>query len=181
MRRSAAFLLMLLLPLAVEAQLTTRNKTQVGIGGFGWVSDGSTSLSGQLSITKFFTNALEIGAAVQATATGTSTGGGDDVFGDGGGGGTELSVSGYVFGQAKLNFVGQGLTVPYLTVGAGAPIQADVSSLTFQYGGGIKRFLSENVSINGEAVALGMATDYGFEAAQSILLNFGISVYFNRK
>ena len=160
-----------------SAQIDTRGKTQFGLAGFGSVSQDNGFASAQISLTQFVTQRLEIGTDLTVSATMQKTSSLDG-FGDATAGTTSTSTTGDVFGRIRYNFVGQSMTVPYISLGAGTSLSNNNNGsqpLELQAGLGFKHFLNERVSFNGEA----NYTSIQMQNSSSSSVNFlvGLSIY----
>jgi len=167
MRRIILLLcLVLSAPSLLCAQVNTRGKIQFGVSGFGSVSENTASLSTQLSLTRFFTKGLEVGGDLQVSTSATSYEGSE----------TTTNTDGYVFGRVRYNFVGQSMTVPYISLGGGTQLTTSETVPTaLQAGVGFKRFLSDQVSFNGETNYTSLTA--GEYSSSAVNFSFGVSLY----
>ena len=94
-------------------------------------------------------------------------------LGEEGGG---VSVGGFGFFRGTYNFIGESLTVPFVTAGYGAPLDSNAGSGVYQVGAGIKRFLSERASFDLAVNYQGLAGGQG-GGGGAISLLYGMSLY----
>ena len=162
---TAALLLGLaLLANPASAQVAGAGSKQITFGGGGLVGEDFQSLNATIGLTQYVSDNLEIGGFLNGTASKS----GDE----------DTSFSGFVFGNATWNFVTQSMTVPFVYLGAGTPLDDDtIGDLAFQAGGGFKHFVSEVFSFNGQASVIGQMVDGEFNMGDFVLLNFGFSYY----
>lgn len=154
----ASVVLLLAVPAAGQAQLSTSGKTQLGINGFGTFTENTQRLISTLSITQFVSEGLELGADLTLQTD----------FED---------ASGFAFGRARYNFVGQSMTVPFLSLGVGKELSANTNAL-FSGGVGLRHFVSEDVSLNAETSTSWSFVNSNLTWSEAVMLNFGVSVYF---
>lgn len=170
MRRTmpVLFLLAILLPATATAQIDTRGKKSLSVSAFGTIQEGSTLGSVSGGLTAFLTEAIELGGDVQLTISSFSDG-----FGT-----TTTNTQGFMNARGRYNLVGQSMTVPFVSLGVGKNV-GGTSTTVLSAGGGIKRFINERVSFNGEGIYqnLSVSTDFGDSSSSSILLLVGISIY----
>ena len=126
--------------------------------GLSRISEGGAEFGGDLSLN------------ISATSTATSTG---SV--------TQVRASGFGFFRAGYNFIGESLTVPFVTGGVGLPFQREGDQLFFYYSasGGIKRFINESASFDVAGNYQGVLSGGmgGFSGGQ-FSVQFGMSLYF---
>lgn len=95
--------------------------------------------------------------------------------------GTQVRASGFGFFRAGYNFIGESLTVPFVTGGVGLPFQREGDQLFFYYSasGGIKRFINESASFDVAGNYQGVLSGGmgGFSGGQ-FSVQFGMSLYF---
>lgn len=162
---AAAFTLALLLAaIPAGAQVAGAGSKQVTFAGGGLVGSDFQSLNGTFGVTRYVSDAFEVGTFVTGTYSKSE--------------GSDAEVSGYLFGNFTWNFVSESMTVPFLFIGAGTPLDEDrMGDLAVQGGAGFKKFVSENFSFNGQASAIGQKTGDVFEWGDFVLLSFGFSYY----
>jgi hypothetical protein len=165
-----SLLLLLAVPSLLDAQISTRNRTQVGISGFGSVGSSSSSLATVVSLTQFFTRSLELGGDVVLTATA--------IHGETE---TQTDFNGFLFGRVNYNFVGQSLFVPYLSLGVGTILTSSEygpTGMPVQVGAGFKQFLNERASLNGEVMSRGLYNEGEWLWGEDVDFRVGLSIYF---
>lgn len=159
------FAALLAVPAGADAQIRTGGKTQLGVSGFGGVGERNFG-SVTFSITQYVSDSFEIGADTNFTFTERA-------------GGTQLN--GFFFGRIRYNFVGQSMTVPYLSAGGGTNLASGGGASSFDFvvfdaGIGLKHFLNERVSFNAEASGRAHANG-DFEIQEQVYLQAGLSMY----
>ena len=153
----------------LSGQVQIRDRYQLGLAGSGFLVSGGSNLNATASLTKFLGSALEFGGDLSLGVTSSQSGG--------------TEVSGFAFGRIRYNFVGQSLTVPFLSFGAGTQLDSPSTGsrlALFQAGVGVKRFLNERASFNVEALGYGALQGGQFEIAHGVFVQFGLSYYFGR-
>lgn len=86
-------------------------------------------------------------------------------------------VSGFGFFRGVYNFVGESLTVPFVTGGVGTPLGSDTGSyVLYNAGAGVKRFIDESASFDIMANYQGALTGSG-GGGGTLSLVFGLSIY----
>ncbi|NJD19718.1 MAG: hypothetical protein FIA95_10615 [Gemmatimonadetes bacterium] len=146
------------------AQVAGAGSKQITFAGGGLVGEDYQSLNGTFGVTRYVSDAFEIGTFVQATLSKSK--------------GMDAEVSGFLFANFTWNFVGQSKTVPFVFFGAGTPLNEDTAGdAAFQGGFGFKRFVNENISFNGQASAIGQKVGDTFEWGDYMLLSVGFSYY----
>lgn len=97
------------------------------------------------------------------------------------GAGTGVSASGFGFFRAGYNFIGESLTVPFITGGVGLPFQRESDQLFFYYSasGGVKRFINESASFDVAGNYQGVLSGgQGAFTGGQFSVQFGMSLYF---
>ena len=61
---------------------------------------------------------------------------------------SENGVTGFAFVRGGYNFIGESLTVPFVSFGVGTPLGGELQVYPYEAGGGIKRFISESASFD---------------------------------
>ena len=85
-------------------------------------------------------------------------------------------VSGFGFFRGGYNFIGESLTVPFVTGGVGTPLgSATGSYVLYNAGAGVKRFIDESASFDIMANYQGLLTGSGGGGTLSLV--FGLSIY----
>ncbi len=153
-----------------SAQIDTDGAVQIGISGFGLVgADDQVAFAG-LSLTKFTGERLEIGGDLMLSFTKSS--------------GSDSEVGGFFMGRTRYNFIGESMTVPFVSAGVGTqlddPGEGESRPVIFQVGVGFKHFLNENVSFNVEALSYAALVDGEFEVMEAAFILFGLSIYVGR-
>lgn len=90
-------------------------------------------------------------------------------------------VTGFGFFRAGYNFIGESLTVPFITGGVGLPFQRESDQLFFYYSasGGVKRFINESASFDVAGNYQGVLSGgQGAFSGGQFSVQFGMSLYF---
>lgn len=163
-RLALGVIMLFTLAFAASAQVRTRDKVQLGLSGYGMFGGGISMMNTGVSMTRFFTEALEIGGDLNGTYSKTE---GSDAR-------NEMSV----YGRIRYNFIGSSMTVPFLSAGAGKSLAKDATDVMIVGGAGFKHFVSERVSFNGEAYKIWAKNAEGrYEMAKPTIITFGLSIY----
>ena len=86
-------------------------------------------------------------------------------------------VRGFGFFRGGYNFIGESLTVPFVTGGVGTPLGSDTGSMVFyNAGAGVKRFIDESTSFDLMANYQGLLSGSGVDGG-TLSLVFGLSIY----
>ena len=151
-----AIMLVLAFPGQAMAQVDLGGASRITFSGSGTVSESPmvTTIAG---ISRFTEGGLEIGGDIWAFFS-------------------ESGVSGTGFGRVSQNFIGESLTVPFVTGGVGAPFSG--GGFLYDAGAGIKRFLDERTSFDLMASWQGyLSTGRGGGGSGSLSVRFGLSIY----
>ena len=136
------------------AQVDAAGSWKVTLNGGGTLGD-SPIFNANIGFSRFTESGFELGGDIMT-------------FYAGGG------LSGFGFFRGTYNFIGESLTVPFVGFGYGSSLGGDISAGVYQFGGGIKRFLSERASFD-LGVNYQGATQGG--GAGQMAMQFGMSLY----
>ena len=89
-------------------------------------------------------------------------------------------ADGFGFFRGGYNFIGESLTVPFVTAGIGFPLKPPSGSTVYLYeaGAGIKRFFNERASFDVVGNWRGALSGGIGAGGGSLSMQFGMSVYF---
>ena len=155
----AVVVLALTLPGRAAAQVDAAGSWKVTFSGGGTLGE-FTNFNNIMGFSRFTESGWEFGGDILSNFSQS----------DGG-----VSVGGYGFFRGTYNFIGQSLTVPFVTAGYGAPLDTNAGSGVYQVGAGIKRFLSERASFDLAVNYQGGTGQGGGGGALSLL--YGMSLY----
>ena len=134
--------------------------------------EGATRLAFTGSLTSLAGDAVGlVNAGLSRVLDGGTEFGGDMFLVVSGGG-----ADGFLFFRGTHNFVRESLTVPFVTAGVGIPLGGFGGAYPFQGGGGIKRFLNEDASLDVMAAYQAILNSFG--GSSSVSVQFGLSFYF---
>lgn len=177
---AALMLAVALTPATGSAQIEAAGSTKLSLSGSGFVGSDFTNMTNILGLSKFSKSGIEIGGDVMLAMTrssGTPTF--DEYTGEVTYGDSELSTTGFVFGRMAYNFIGESTTVPFLSVGVGAPVDpnAETTPILLDLGGGFKKFISERASFDVMANYQGSMVDGEISWQSGVSLYYGLSFY----
>ena len=143
------------------AQVDAAGSWKVTISGGGTLGE-NTNFNNIMGFSRFTESGWEFGGDIQANFLAV---------------GGDVSVGGVGFFRGTYNFIGDSLTVPFVTAGYGAPLDTNAGgSGVYQVGAGIKRFLSERASFDLAVNYQGQAGGQGGGGGALSLL-YGMSLY----
>ena len=154
--------LLLLLPTEAGAQVEAAGSWKFTLAGSGTFGEGGS-----------FTNII---GASRFTESGWEYGG--DLFATVISGAGDTQTFGSFFGRVAYNFIGESLTVPFVKAGFGTSLGAGGGAV-YDFGGGIKRFLSDSASLDFTLSYQGVRVSAGDEVYSSgnFAMFYGISIY----
>lgn len=171
-------------PLNGSAQIAAAGSTKLSLSGSGFVGSDFTNMTNILGLSRFSRSGLEIGGDIMLAMSRTAGAPSydfDPVTGEmyeTGGGESELTTTGFMFGRIAYNFIGESTTVPFVSVGLGAPISdAETIPILIDIGGGIKKFISERASFDIMANYQGQSVDGEISWQDGLSLYYGLSFY----
>ena len=149
-------------PQPVEAQVDLGGATRVSFSGSLTGFEDPTNLQGNMlaGVTRISEGGAEFGGQLTMNVN-------------------KASVSGFGFFHAGYNFIGESLTVPFVSGGVGSPLGQGIGDLIlYNASGGVKRFVSERASFDVTGSYQGYLTgDIG--SGGNVVLLFGMSLYFD--
>ena len=172
----AVVVLALALPGRATAQVDAAGSWKVTFSGGGTLGE-FTNFNNIMGFSRFTESGWEFGGDILANFSQSPSFcvdfdfSGECLHEEGGG----VSVGGYGFFRGTYNFIGQSLTVPFVTAGYGAPLDSNAGSGVYQVGAGIKRFLSDRASFDLAVNYQGTTGQVGGGGAISLL--YGMSLY----
>lgn len=181
---AALLLAAALSPVSGAAQIDAAGSTKLSLSGSGFVGSDFTNMTNIIGLSRFGASGFEFGGDIMlamSRSPGTPSYDFDPVTGEvyeTGGGESELTTTGFMFGRVAYNFIGESTTVPFLSFGLGAPISdAETTPILLDLGGGFKKFISERASFDVMANYQGQSVDGEITWQNGLSLYYGLSFY----
>ena len=181
----AALVLVVILPSEAVAQVDAAGSWKVTFSGGGTLGK-NTNLTNIIGLSRFTESGLELGGNILASFSTSQRQGTCDEYDSYSGDCrsfstvSDVSVDGFGFFRATYNFIGESLTVPFVTAGFGVPLKTfeenESGYSLIDFGGGFKRFFNERASFDVSLTYQAILREGGGEGSLSVL--YGMSMYF---